>query len=45
MARILVIDDDEAFGTMFQEMLERVGHEVVFLPFPIITTEEALSDG
>ncbi len=28
MARILVIDDDEAFRTMLRRTLERAGHEV-----------------
>ena len=32
MARILIIDDDEKFLKMFQQMLERAGHEVMTAP-------------
>ena len=32
MARILIIDDDEKFLKMFQQMLERAGHDVMTAP-------------
>ena len=32
MARILIIDDDEKFLKMFQQMLERAGHEIMTAP-------------
>ena len=45
MARILIIDDNEAFGEMLQEILESAGHETVFSPMPIVSTENALTEG
>ena len=44
MARILIIDDNEMFGKMLQEILGRAGYETVFSSMPIVSTQEALTE-
>ena len=44
VARILIIDDNEMFGKMLQEILGRAGYETVFSSMPIVSTQEALTE-
>ena len=43
--RILVIDDDQDFCAMMQDILLRTGYEASFSTAPIISVEEALAGG